>query len=523
MVTSRRRLGLALCTAWLCAVGTGALAAEPLKPEQSRLGINLAGPADWNTELPFVDVFRLSRKWISQQQGKPWGKGPTLERDANGWVKRLEPQCWADTPLCTIAGGRYPQGQYTCLYEGEGKIALRNMGRIVSHEPGRMVFETKPGSGAMWLSIRRTNPANYIRNIRVLMPGCEKTYAAEPFAPAFLERWKAFNTIRFMHWMKTNGSRIRTWADRPTPTTCNFTERGVPVEVMVALCNRLKANPWFCMPHLATDDYVRQFAQVVKARLDPSLRVHIEYSNEIWNSMFSQTRYAGEQGLKLGFGDKSWEAGWRYCAWRSVQIFKIWEEVFGGTDRLVRVIASQCNTYVSERKLEFRDAYKHCDVIAIAPYFHLNVPKSSNKPSRPDAATVAAWPLARLLDHVQAVCLPRAIKAMQAHKKLADKYGLKLMAYEAGQHLVGVGGGENNQALTRLFHAANHSPRMGVLYTRYLDAWRAAGGDTLCIFSSVGRWSKWGSWGLAEYFDEAEADQPKLKAVMEWNRAHPRE
>lgn len=47
----------------------------------ARLGMNLNGPADWNTELPFVDVFRFSREWISQQAGKPWGQGPKLDLD----------------------------------------------------------------------------------------------------------------------------------------------------------------------------------------------------------------------------------------------------------------------------------------------------------------------------------------------------------------------------------------------------------------------------------------------------------
>ena len=48
---------------------------------QPRLGINLPGPADWSTELPFVDVFRQSRVWISQKQGASWGKGPELALD----------------------------------------------------------------------------------------------------------------------------------------------------------------------------------------------------------------------------------------------------------------------------------------------------------------------------------------------------------------------------------------------------------------------------------------------------------
>jgi len=299
------------------------LASWPLKsaggevaPAQSRLGINLAGPSDWNTELPFVDVFRLARHWISQRKGEPWGKGPKLELDANGWVNRLEADCWAETLLSTIEGGHYPTGQYLCLYEGDGRIDFGSA-REVSRGPGRIVFEPG-GQGAFFLRIRRTNPENRVRNIRVIMPGFEKTYRDNPWHPAFLARWRQFNTIRFMDWMLTNGSKVRTWADRPTPEYFTCTERGVPLELMIDLCNRLGVNPWFCMPHEADDDYVRQFARQVNRDLKPGLKVYVEYSNEIWNSIFQQTRYSGEQGLKLGFGEKPWEAGWRFSPQSSV-------------------------------------------------------------------------------------------------------------------------------------------------------------------------------------------------------------
>jgi hypothetical protein len=98
---------------------------------------------------------------------------------------------------------------------------------------------------------------------------------------------------------------------------------------------------------------------------------------------------------------------------------------------------------------------------------------------------------------------------MQTQKKVADKYGLKLVCYEAGQHLVGVGGGEDNEQLTKLFHAANRHPRMGAIYGEYLDTWRSLGGNLMCIFASTGAWSKWGSWGLLEFADQAEKDIPK--------------
>ncbi|MCD6362200.1 MAG: hypothetical protein J7M38_15180, partial [Armatimonadetes bacterium] len=478
-------------------------------------GINLAGLVDWNTELPFVDVFRLSRRWISQRQGKKWGKGPPLTLDERGWVARLEPGCYADALLCWIQGGHYPSGEYVCLYEGEGEIQFRGAARIVSQEPGRIVLDVDSSRGGIILSVKSVNPDNYIRNIRVIMPGFEDSYRTQVFTPQFLDRWSEFNTIRFMDWMRTNGSQVATWDDRPRVDDATWTVKGAPLEIMIDLCNRLQVNPWFCMPHLADDDYVRNFAEQVRRDLDPSLKVYIEYSNEVWNSMFAATRYAGERGMELGLAEKPWEAGWRYASLRSVQIFVIWEDVFGGTGRLVRCMATQAAVpHVSEEKLAFREAWRHCDALAIAPYFGL-VPTPGGKL---DSNEVATWSVQQVLDYLEQTALPRAVENIAAQKKIADRYGLRLVAYEAGQHAVGARGGENNEELTTLLHEANRHERMGALYTRYLDAWRDAGGDLMCIFSSVGRWSKWGSWGLIEYVDD---DTPKYRAVLRWNRGNP--
>ncbi|MCS7236663.1 MAG: hypothetical protein NZ899_00140 [Thermoguttaceae bacterium] len=479
-----------------------------------RLGINLAGPADWNTELPFVDVFRLSRPWISQQKGKPWGQGPTLELDEFGWVKRLEPDCWAETLMCTIDGGHYPSGEYVVLYRGKGKITLWGAARVSREEPGRIIIDVDSSKGAIFLQIRETDPADYIRDIRVIMPGFENTYAHDPFHPVFLRRWKGVSCFRFMDWMETNGSAIKTWGDRPTLQHATFSGRGVALEWMIELCNRQKADAWFCMPHQADDDFVRQFARMVKASLDPKLKVYIEYSNEVWNGIFPQHRFAAGEGQKLGFGEKPWEAAWRYTAYRSVQIFRIWEEEFGGRERLVCVLPSQAaNPYVSQQIVTFHDAYRHADVLAIAPYISMNIPKEGRELR---ADEVAEWTVDEVLDYVEKRALPEAIGWMKNQKAVADRYGLKLVAYEAGQHLVGVAGGENNEKLTALLMAANKHPRMAEIYRRYLEAWEEVGGDLLCHFSSVSRWSKWGSWGLLEYYDEDERLAPKFMAVMRW-------
>jgi hypothetical protein len=510
---SDKIIPFALLTALLLALPIFARAEPP--PAKPRLGMNLNGPCDWNTELPFVDVFRLSRTWISQKKGLSWGKGPELSLDEHGWVKKLEADCFAETPMCTIEKGHYPSGRYTVLFEGKGQLTFSGAASIAESQPNRMVIQVDSSKGGFFLQLRATDPVDPVRNIRVIMPGFEDSYAKQPFHPEFLARWRGVACLRFMDWMKTNGSRISMWSERPRPDDVSFTPKGIPVEVMVALCNQQKADAWFCMPHLADDEYIRRFAQLVKESLSPELKVYIEFSNEVWNGMFAQSKWAGEQGVKLGFAKQPWEAGWAFTAYRSVQIFRMWEEVFGGRQRLVRVLPSQAaNPYVSERVLTFQDAYKQADVLAIAPYMGFCVPAKSGK--QLNAETVASWSVDQVLDHMASVVLPETVEMIRKQKGAAEKYGLRLVSYEAGQHMVGVAGGENNEAMNKLFYAANAHPRMGELYRTYFGAWTAAGGDLLCYFSSVGNWSKWGSWGILQFADEPAASAPKYRATLEW-------
>lgn len=490
------------------------LLAAPPEPTP-RLGINLSGPADWNTELPFVDVFRLSRAWISQRQGEAWGKGPPLDLDEHGWVKQLQANCWAETPLCTIASGHFPAGKYTVLYEGTGTIEF-NGAKVVSREPGKLIIDVDPSRGGFFLRLMATDAKDYVRNICVIMPGFAESYAKDPWHPAFLKRWSGVACLRFMDFMHTNNSQIESWSERPTPQHATYMTHGVPLEVMLDLANRLQADAWFCMPHRADDDYVRQFAQMVKAGLDPKLKAYVEYSNEVWNGQFQQHRYAAAEGQELKFAEKPWEAAWCYTGHRSVQIFDIWEKEFGGRERLVRVLPSQAaNAYVSQQIVSFQDAAKHADVLAIAPYLSFNV----SPEGKPSADEVADWAVDRVLDHLQQHALPECKRWMEENRKVAEKHGLKLVAYEGGQHMVGIQGAENNERLTKLLHAANAHPRMERLYDQYLAAWKEERGDLFCYFSSVSEWSKWGSWGLLQYYDDDPARSPKAKAVFRWARS----
>jgi hypothetical protein len=499
----------------LIALGTVHMHAAP--NGNSALGVNIAGVTYWSSEIVFVDLFKHSQTFKSQSPGKSYGQGGPLDLTETGWVRSLRPDGqFADSIILSRPPLGYPGGVYTCLYEGQGKIGFAYGTRVVEETSGRIRVNVKPEQNLLTLRITETNPADPIRNIRVILPGFEDTYKDQPFHPDLLRRWEKFKVLRFMDLQCTNNSEQVNWSDRPTlDVQTQGGEAGVALEYLIQLANTLHADSWFCMPHLATDDYVRHFAEMVKAQLDPNLKVYIEYSNECWNGIFGQARHCRDKGKALGLSDNDFQAQLRYYSKRSVEIFKIWEEVFGGTDHLVRVLAAQsANPWTSGQVMEFEEAYKHADVLAIAPYFG----NALGDPKRQDET--AQMTVDQVLDKC-AEYIQQGNKTIAEQARLAKEHGLRLVAYEAGQHLVGYGGAENNRPLEDLFHAANRHPRMKNLYLDYLAGWKADGGTLAVIFSSTGTRSKWGSWGLMEHHGQPPAEAPKYQAVIKFLENNP--
>lgn len=127
------------------------------------------------------------------------------------------------------------------------------------------------------------------------------------------------------------------WADRVTPAHRSQAVGGVALEYQVLLANLVGADPWFCVHHLATDDYVRRMATLVRDTLRPDAKIFVEHSNEVWNAEFPQGEYARRVGMELGlhsaggaandcahFGPEHVCAAIRYHARRSLEIFAIW-------------------------------------------------------------------------------------------------------------------------------------------------------------------------------------------------------
>jgi hypothetical protein len=482
-------------------------AAQSTRPNagNTALGINLAGIADWTTEWPFVDAFKISRNWTSNRDGAPWGQGGPLALTPEGWIASLQPGQVAITPI--YIDGAHPTGDWVLLYDGEGEIAFPMFANTIrSQSAGRIVLNIPNANEGIWVEIRRTNPANPIRNIRMIMPGFEATYATQPFHPLFLERLSRFGALRFMDFMATNNSTQRRWSDRPRTTDATYANKGVPVEVMIQLANTLHADPWFTIPHLADDDYVRQFATLVRNQLDPTLKIYIEYSNETWNCQFTQCEYMGQQSGALGWGSNAYWDGALYHARRATEIFRIWESVFGGHDRFVRVLASQAvNAALSERIVTWENAYQNADAIAIAPYFSTEL--------RPGITVdqVISGSRANIQGDIR--------RWIQEQKAVADRYNLDLLMYEGGQHLLAPTPWNDTpemRAMTDTAIAANRDPRFYDLYIEYLRQWNELGGGMLMHFSSVGRFTRWGMWGVLEYQDQPLAQAPKYRALMQY-------
>ena len=497
---------------------------------RSPIGTNLELLAYWSPQLPFVDVMKSSSEWMSGD-AKDWGGGPPLDLDADGWVRSLRPGQVVRKLMLREFGNRYPGGRYLVRYKGEGKLNFGFAAKVVSQRRGEMVLEVTPNDGGVYLWIDATNPANYLREIEILMPGgiCEGDpfrHAASArdcgtkrfisftedrsliFYPVFAERLRGYSVLRFMDWMRTNSSPVATWAQR-TPLTYSTwaAERGAPLEVLIALANLVGAHPWFTLPHQSDGTYARNFAQMVKEKLDPALGVYVEHSNEVWNSMFSQHAHLSNQAKSLGLTLAAHHAS------RTRTLAAVFKAELGA-DRVVSVLGAQAaNPWVAKSGLEHLKR-NGIDALAIAPYFGVS-------PTPAEAGKFTAMTLDAFIDHVRTTVFPHETAHMRNHRTLAGKYGLRLLAYEGGQHMAGVGAAQDNRVLNALFDAFNRDPRIKQLYLDYLAIWKREGGELFVHFNDVSRYTKSGRWGTLEYVAQPRSESPKFDGLMTFIERNP--
>lgn len=150
------------------------------------LGINLEEPQPEHDSvggqpLPFVDVFRVARPFKEYSC-------PDITYDSNGLPTTIPTSCASQAnaflksattgALRNVPVGAIPEGQYIVLYEGSGTLAYSGLARGTNTQTGRDVIEVaissrsaSDQSAGIRLQITATDPANPLRNIRIVMPG----------------------------------------------------------------------------------------------------------------------------------------------------------------------------------------------------------------------------------------------------------------------------------------------------------------------------------------------------------------
>ena len=472
-------------------------------PAAFRIGTNVNTINWWDGSRPFANLI-YGTGW-SMQNTNPWGGAedvPASALDANGWVKSVPAGYRVGRGLSVPVTG----GDIVCRYQGNGTLTVTGPVSNVSSTAGLTKFTvaaTYPNPQPVSI-FYNVDPTNYIRNI-----DCREATASSTalLAPEFVSAMSGFKVMRFMKWQPaTEGNWPVTWSTRNKPGDGDYTKNdGVPVEVMVQTANELNVDPWFTIPWNADKDYITRFATFVRDNLAPGHVAYVEVSNEVWNpgyQVFGQAKSEGiaeglisaENGVSVTNGP-----GERYSE-KTRQVMQIWSGVFAGQmNRLVRVAAFQhVVPYWSDLLLKYQNTYQSVDALATAPYFGHEAP---------------TWSAGQTLDSIMITILPAKIAETLdfgvKQKAVAQKYNLRYITYEAGQHVVL----PNNLTLEQQIE---RDPRMYDLYKSFMNGWQAQVGDTLTMFALTGPVSQYGSWGLSEYAGQPAAQTPKMRAVLEF-------
>jgi len=326
---------------------------------QSSLGINTNEVFEQDASIPFVDLFRVATPFNENIQCRPQDKpcltNSEVEYDKNGWPIKLNGGKAGVFFLRNVALEALPKGDYSVLYEGEGQIEYQQNAELVSRIQGEDTIRFNARADGFMTAvaqITQSNPNKPIKNIRIIMPGgiCEgspnthitkksgcadskyldfKThYASITFNPDYLNFMKDFGVIRLMPMSGITRNPDERWEQRPHLQEATwggiYGSRGAPLEIQIELANLLKADPWLNVPHIADDNYMRQFAQYVKDNLDSELTPHVEYTNEAWNANFVHNEHMQKMGIAQQLDQDALLAGYKYYAKRSMEFFDIW-------------------------------------------------------------------------------------------------------------------------------------------------------------------------------------------------------
>jgi hypothetical protein len=587
------------------------------------------GPAYW--DRPYFGNALTTGSWVDQN----WSTLPSwssAQFNANGYPQNLQA---GQTLIRAIVNGlhtgygaspsNFPdlrgnfRGHWVLTWQGNADLRLE--GGAATYVPGE---SSGPATGAL-VNGRRvyrfTDAPGYITVYQIVTPLTDiRAWMPDPadpqnvslenrlFHPSFLARVSeaGWGVIRGMDWVQTNASPVQDWADRRRPShafvagvlntrppATGFAgnrSTGVAYEHLVALANQAQQDLWINVPHLATDDFVQRLARLIRfgsdgtnpytspqaspvwAPLAANRRVYVEYSNEIWSAgdSFAQGEWAQQQANGLGISKP------RFNARRFSQVWRIFQQEFGGSTRIVRVAAvwTALQSYTDEFLNELRDYGPTLspavtpDVIACTTYFGNGVQDWAHAKAQQQAGTADPWfYTGQMFDpgngQLRPVSRPAsdpywATKTFHRHlvETLAewrrrmlggsaaqgggpDATGFgggfdiwlrqaamttfpqpkPLIAYEGGPSLYTDyldGGDVRDDGITTFMSALNRHPGVRQLYESHLNLAKSKGLRTHSAFVDASVWGKYGQWGHLEHWLQPSWQAPKHQFLLDW-------
>lgn len=482
------------------------------------MGVNMEGCQDWQPNRMFADAMKTSRGWGSP--GSPADLAAPV--DSNGW-----PTADAGVVVMTLAGYHDIGGTYKLSFTGQANVAgiaslVAIQNKIYNGASNTTTCDVVVDPTNAQLMLSFTGTTGGVRNVKLMRPG----YTNETFTTPFLNLIQPFSCLRFVWYSQVINSPVVNWSDRTLPTDAMQNKRvaggsqqnpmfyGACWEYAIQLANQTGKDMWVNIPDQASDDYVTQFARLLKNSVNPGIHIYVEWSNEVWNGGYAEQHRnsaaaqaevaAGNSPLNYDGQTNPGYLAWRRVGKRTKEVSDLFRAVFGDAAMMTQVRPVLCmqngQTMTIRQPLEFiENVYgapgQYLYAIACAPYWGI--------PTAWDSRTDLS------VDDIIGA-LPANIAATMNFARdwtvWARWYNVKFMTYEGGPSLTGA-----NSLNAKI--GASHDPRIQAIVASFVDQFNQIGGDFLNYYTSVAYDSQYGTFGLTD--QNTNLNTPKYQAILQ--------
>lgn len=486
----------------------------------------------WSPGMQFIDLAKTA-DWFAVIDGK-WGALTETDLVQSGMLGK-DGEIF-EVPEDSTLGMHWKyvegrEGTYVVRYDGDGQVEVGGA-TVVSSQPGEIVFHVEEGrSFQIWVSETDSEGnGDFLNNFSIFRQEHTELFeAGATFNPEWISLVEDARHIRFMDWMDTNNSEVVSLSDY----------NGVSFADMVALANEIGSDPWLNIPHMADEEFIREFATYVRDNLDPNLQVRVEYSNETWNYAFKQTKWLlSEAKSEWGDDGNVFHKTLNYHVKKAVETALIWEEVFGeqADARLINVIGSQSGSWGANQLLtaplwkeyepeNYVDPTSVFEELAVTTYFggatvsKVELRTELLEKIQDPNIDAEAWLLEKMMDPEYSGSVPAKLQQLQETSEVIESFGLNMVAYEGGQHVhhsfaVRDLTEEQIDLLTEFMTDFVRSPEMAELYQALWDGWAAISENPFMQFGDITGSTPRGSWGIYTSLDDT---NPRAELLEELN------